>query len=99
LEESGALANPGRCSDASIPANPGQKDGLYEAILPQDGELKYGREYEFRVRFADLTGSSIVLKRFVASKQLTLNPTYLGAAVSSWVPLGAAAIPLQLPHS
>ena len=30
--------------------------GLYEPLLPADTELKYGEEYQFRVRLADLSG-------------------------------------------
>ena len=56
LDESGALAAPGIYQDANIPAKPDQKGGLYEPLLPEDCELKYGKEYEFRVRLADLTG-------------------------------------------
>lgn len=91
LDASGALADPGIYQDANITAKPDQKGGLYEPLLPQDCELKYGSEYEFRVRLADLTGggpligddelndapatsSSIVFKRFVAPKQLTVIP-------------------------
>ena len=56
LDASGALAKPGSYSDANIPANPAQKGDLYEPLLPEDCELKYGHEYEFRVRLGDLTG-------------------------------------------
>ena len=56
LDESGALADPGSYSDAKIPAKPDQKGGLYEPLLPEDVELKYGNEYEFRVRLGDLSG-------------------------------------------
>lgn len=56
LDASGALADPGKYSDAHIPANPDQKAGLYRPLLPGDCELKYGNEYEFRVRLSDLTG-------------------------------------------
>jgi hypothetical protein len=56
LDESGALADPGSYSDDKIPAKPDQKGGLYEPLLPTDVELKYGNEYEFRVRFGDLSG-------------------------------------------
>ena len=56
LDASGALADPGSYHDSNISQKPDQKGGLYEAILPQDCELKYGKEYEFRVRLADLTG-------------------------------------------
>jgi hypothetical protein len=56
LDESGALANPGSYSDANIEARPQQKGGLYEPLLPREPELKYGKQYEFRVRLADLTG-------------------------------------------
>lgn len=56
LDASGALAEPGLYQDANIPAKPDQKGGLYEPLLPEDCELKYGKEYEFRVRLADLTG-------------------------------------------
>jgi hypothetical protein len=91
LDASGALANPGSYHDAHITQKPDQKGGLYEPLLPDDCELKYGKEYEFRVRLADLSGggplvndselndapatsASIVFKRFVAPKQLTLKP-------------------------
>lgn len=91
LDASGALSDPGTYSNPEKPAHPEQKGGLYEPLLPQDCELKYGKEYEFRVRFADLTGggplvgenelndapaasSSIIFKRYVAPKQLTLKP-------------------------
>jgi hypothetical protein len=56
LDASGALASPGTYSDANIPANPGQPGNLYEPLLPENCDLKYGHEYEFRVRFGDLTG-------------------------------------------
>ena len=62
LDGTGALANPGSYSKINkngqdnITAKPDQKGGLYNAILPEDFELKYGHEYEFRVRLADLTG-------------------------------------------
>jgi hypothetical protein len=56
LDKSGALAAPGAFSSPTIPANPQQSGGLYEPLLPEGCELKYGHEYEFRVRLADLTG-------------------------------------------
>jgi hypothetical protein len=57
LDASGALADPGTYSNGpDKPAHPEQKGGLYEPLLPQDCELKYGKQYDFRVRFADLTG-------------------------------------------
>lgn len=64
LDASGALADPGAYHDANIPANPTQKSGLYEAMLPDPKvcELKYGKEYEFRVRLADLTGGGPEVK-------------------------------------
>lgn len=62
LDESGALAEPGTYSDANIKLRPKQKGGLYEAVLPRDPELKYGREYEFRIRLADMTGGGPLLK-------------------------------------
>ena len=57
LDASGALANPGTYHDGSIKANPGQ-DGksATSRVLPAEAELKYGHDYEFRVRLADLTG-------------------------------------------
>ncbi|MBD0326546.1 MAG: hypothetical protein ICV68_08940, partial [Pyrinomonadaceae bacterium] len=56
LDESGALADPGSYSDLHIKPKPEQRGGLYEPLLPENVELKYGNEYEFRVRLADLTG-------------------------------------------
>lgn len=56
LDDSGALANPGSYSDINITEKPGQKGGLYEAVLAPEPELKYGKQYQFRVRLADLTG-------------------------------------------
>ena len=56
LDQSGALANPGSYSDSKIDAKPDQKGGLYEPLLPENPELKYGKQYEFRVRLADMTG-------------------------------------------
>lgn len=57
LDASGALGNPGLGSDLPpIKARPNQKGGLYEPVLPRDPELKYGKQYQFRVRLADLTG-------------------------------------------
>jgi hypothetical protein len=56
LDVSGALADPGSFGNAQIPANPGQAGGLYEPLLPENCELKYGNGYDFRVRLADLTG-------------------------------------------
>jgi hypothetical protein len=55
LDVTGALANPGTYSDANISAKP-QVGNLYEALLPDEAELKYGTQYEFRVRLADLAG-------------------------------------------
>jgi len=94
LDASGALADPGKYEDANIKKNSDQKSGLYEPVLPEECELKYGREYDFRVRLADLTGggplvednaindapstsSSIIFKRYIAPKQLKLNPLSL----------------------
>lgn len=91
LDASGALAKPGSYSDANIPAQPTQKGDLYEPLLPDDCELKYGNDYEFRVRLGDLTGggpledddelndapatsASLVFRRFVAPKRLTVTP-------------------------
>ena len=91
LDESGALAKPDTYSDAHIPAKPPQTRGLYEPVLSDRAELKYGKEYEFRVRLGDLTGggpivgddelndapattSSLVFKRYVAPKRLTVTP-------------------------
>jgi hypothetical protein len=91
LDASGALATPGSYSDANIPAKPTQKGDLYEPVLSDDCELKYGREYEFRVRLGDLTGggpladddelndapatsASLVFRRYVAPKRLTVTP-------------------------
>jgi hypothetical protein len=56
LDETGALADPGTYQDAKISQHPQQTGGLYEPILPENVELKYGNEYEFRVRLGDLTG-------------------------------------------
>jgi len=56
LDETGALANPGSYQDANISRHPDQKGGLYEPILPAHVELKYGNQYEFRVRLGDLSG-------------------------------------------
>ena len=56
LDESGALANPGSYSGGNIQANPNQQGGLYEPVLADECQLKYGSEYEFRVRLGDLTG-------------------------------------------
>jgi hypothetical protein len=57
LDASGALKNPGTYpgSVTATPPKP-QIGNLYEAILSPDAELKYGFEYEFRVRLADLAG-------------------------------------------
>lgn len=91
LDASGALEKPELYSDKHIDEQPKQKSGLYEAVLPANPELKYGKQYEFRVRLADLTGggprlderelndapathSLITFKRFVAPKQLTVDP-------------------------
>ncbi len=56
LDATGALANPGTYQDANIKANPGQAGNLYEALIAPEAELKYGHNYLFRVRLADLTG-------------------------------------------
>jgi hypothetical protein len=56
LDPTGALRDPGRYSDGRVDEQPKQKGGLYEPLLPADTELKYGEEYEFRVRLADLSG-------------------------------------------
>lgn len=56
LDASGALAKPGNYSDSRIKANPTQKGNLYEAVLSDKAELKYGKHYEFRVRLGDLAG-------------------------------------------
>ena len=61
LDESGALANPGTYHDTKITAKPEQKSGLYRPLLPADPELKYGKQYEFRVRLSDLTGGGPLL--------------------------------------
>ncbi|MDQ3473047.1 MAG: hypothetical protein M3447_04845, partial [Acidobacteriota bacterium] len=91
LDASGALARPELYFDKHIDKQPNQQSGLYEAVLPANPELKYGKQYEFRVRLADLTGggprlaerelndapathSLITFKRFVAPKQLTVDP-------------------------
>jgi hypothetical protein len=62
LDESGALANPGIYQDANITAKPGQVGGLYEPLLPENFELKYGGQYDFRIRLADLTGGGPLLE-------------------------------------
>ena len=57
LDASGALAKPGEYTDANIPPPPKAQIGnLYEPLLSEDAELKYGTDYEFRVRLADLAG-------------------------------------------
>lgn len=56
LDASGALAKPGTYGDSKITKKPEQTGGLYEPLLPAEPELKYGTQYEFRVRLADLTG-------------------------------------------
>lgn len=62
LDGTGVLANPGSYSNTNkngedeITAKPDQKGGLYDALLPENFDLKYGHEYEFRVRLSDLTG-------------------------------------------
>lgn len=56
LDASGALADPGIYSTPDKPAHPEQRGGLYQPLLPENCELKYGKEYDFRVRLADLTG-------------------------------------------
>ena len=83
--------SPARIPDAHIPAKPPQTRDLYEPVLSDGAELKYGKEYEFRVRLGDLTGggpivgddelndapatsSSLVFKRYVAPKRLTVTP-------------------------
>ena len=91
LDASGALAEPGSYGDTNIKPRPDQKGGLYEPLLPTATELKYGFEYGFRVRLADLAGggpdvtddelndapatsATLVFKRHVAPKQLTVEP-------------------------
>ena len=91
LDASGALAKPDTYSDAHIPAKPAQTRGLYEPVLSDAAQLKYGTEYEFRVRLGDLTGggpivaddelndapatsASLVFRRYVAPKRLTVTP-------------------------
>lgn len=64
LDESGALADPGTYHDSKITAKPEQRSGLYRAILPPDPELKYGKQYEFRVRLGDLTGGGPLVDEF-----------------------------------
>ncbi|MDN3548196.1 hypothetical protein [Mucilaginibacter aquaedulcis] len=61
LDASGALAEPGKYSDSNIKAQPNQTGGLYDPVLPQNCELKYGKAYDFRVRLADLSGGGPVL--------------------------------------
>jgi hypothetical protein len=56
LDETGALADPGTYGDDNISRQPAQKTTAYEPVLPQGIEPKYGTEYEFRVRLADLSG-------------------------------------------
>lgn len=60
MDESGSLTDPGAFSSSKIPAT-GQKVGLYEPLLPPDPELKYGMQYEFRVRMADLSGGGPII--------------------------------------
>lgn len=99
LDATGMLANPGSYSNTNangqdpITAKPDQKGGLYDALMPEKFNLKYGHEYEFRVRLSDLTGggpmieedenelndapktsAGIVFKRYLAPKQLKLEP-------------------------
>jgi hypothetical protein len=61
LDESGALADPGSYSDANIKPRPDQKGGLYTPLLPENLELKYGHEYEFRVRLSDMSGGGPIV--------------------------------------
>ncbi len=61
LDKSGALGTPGKFHSDKILASH-QRTGLYEPLLPADPELKYGTQYEFRVRMADLTGGGPVLE-------------------------------------
>jgi hypothetical protein len=61
LDESGALAKPDTYSDAHIPAKPPQTRGLYEPVISNAARLKYGKEYEFRVRLGDLTGGGPIV--------------------------------------
>ena len=56
LDATGALETPGTYHDANIKANPGQVANLYEALIAPEAELKYGHDYDFRVRLADLSG-------------------------------------------
>ncbi len=93
LDVTGALGDPGTYSDSRIAARPEQqgKGNLYDAVLDARTALRYGHEYEFRVRFGDLTGggplatedaqyeapatsASLVFKRYVAPKRLTVVP-------------------------
>ena len=60
LDASGALDKPGTYHDGIIKANPGQTGNLYEPRVAVEAELKYGHDYEFRVRLADLTGGGPV---------------------------------------
>ncbi len=60
LDASGALDKPGTYHDGNIKANPGQAGNLYEPRVAAEAELKYGHDYEFRVRLADLTGGGPV---------------------------------------
>jgi hypothetical protein len=77
LDETGALASPGSYHDANISKHPEQKGGLYEPILPANVHLKYGNQYEFRVRLGDLSGGGPI----VGEKELNDAPATSAAIV------------------
>jgi hypothetical protein len=87
LDASGALADPGSYGNSKIDKKPAQKGGLYEPVLPPQPELKYGTEYEFRVRLADLTGGG----PFVDENELNDAP-----AKSAFIPFRRFVAPKQL---
>ena len=97
LDESGALANPGGYSDANIDKTD-QKGGLYEPVLSSDLELKYGKQYEFRVRLADLTGGGPVateraLNDAPATTSLITFKRYVAPKQLGLVPVGFVGDP------
>lgn len=98
LDETGALANPGIYHDSNIKQHPDQKGGLYEPILPGNVELKYGNEYEFRVRLGDLSGGGPIvtddeLNDAPATTSSIVFKRYVAPKQVKLVPLGAQPAP------
>ena len=69
LDPTGALREPRHAIRIAASASSrSRRVDLYEPLLPADTELKYGEEYEFRVRLADLSGGGPELEDDAAER-------------------------------